>query len=250
MSQEVARVRAPDSPGLTPSFKGDKINVKLNDIGVIVVNILVIGANGNVGQHIVKMLGLSTEHNVKAMIRSEEQKRTMENLRVDEIVIADLENDFSHAYEGADAVIFTAGSGGHTSKEQTDVIDRNAAIRSIEQAEKHGLARYIMVSTMGANNPDATPEGIQHYMKAKAAADEALVKSKLNYTILRPGLLTNEPAKGTIVAAKLLENKSGDIPREDVAATAVNALTIEETYHKAFELLSGETSIGTALKNL
>ncbi|WP_346725787.1 SDR family oxidoreductase [Alteribacter keqinensis] len=216
----------------------------------MVVNVLVIGANGNIGKHIVKMLGLSTEHHVKAMIRKEEQKETMEDLGADEIVLADLEEDFSHAYEGVDAVIFTAGSGGHTSKEQTEVIDRNGAIKSIEEAEKHRIARYVMVSAMGAGKPDETPDNIRHYMKAKGAADEALEKSRLNYTILRPGPLTDDPGKGTIRAAKSLSNKNGDIPREDVASVAVNSLTIEETSHQAFELLSGDTSIGAALKEI
>ncbi|TMW70443.1 SDR family oxidoreductase [Alteribacter natronophilus] len=214
------------------------------------MRVLIIGANGKVGRHMVKMLGLSTEHEVKAMIRSEDQREKMEELGADEIVIADLEKDFSHAYEGVDAVIFTAGSGGHTSSEQTEVIDREAAIRSIEEAEKHGMARYIIISAVGAGNPEKTPEGIRHYMKAKGAADEALINSRLNYTILRPGALSDDDAKGTITAARELKDHSGEIPREDVASAAVNSLTIEETEHQVFELLSGDTSIGTALKGL
>ncbi|PYZ99044.1 NAD-dependent dehydratase [Alteribacter lacisalsi] len=214
------------------------------------MRVLVIGANGQIGRHMVKMLGLSTEHEVKAMIRSEEQRSTMEDLGAHEIVIGDLEKDFSHAYEGVDAVIFTAGSGGHTSQEQTEVIDRSAAIKSVEEAEKHGVARFIMISAIGAGHPEETPEGIRHYMKAKGAADDALLNSRLNYTILRPGSLSNDAGKGTITAAKELSDRSGEIPREDVASAAVNSLTIEETNHQVFELLSGDTSIGTALKNI
>lgn len=213
------------------------------------MKVLVIGANGQIGKHIVKMLGLSVEHTVRAMIRDEGQRATMEELGADDIVIANLEENFSHALKDMDAVIFTAGSGPHTGKDKTETIDRNGAIKSVEEAEKAGVKRYVMISAIRADRPEDGPEKIQHYLKAKGAADDVLQKSALNYTVLRPGSLSNDPGTGTITAQLSLDSTEGNIPREDVANAAVNSLTIEETYNSTIELLSGNTGIGEALKN-
>ncbi|QKS70650.1 SDR family oxidoreductase [Paenalkalicoccus suaedae] len=212
------------------------------------MNVLVIGANGQIGKHIVKMLGLSTQHNVKAMIRKEEQISTMEELGADSIVIGDLEEDFSHAFSDVDAVIFTAGSGGDTGKDMTEKIDREAAIKSVEYAENSNVKRYVMISSIGADAPEKADDNIRHYIEAKRAADDALKESGLTYTILRPGPLSNDDGQGTVKATKKLDSYDGSIPREDVANVAVNVLTLDETYNEIIELLSGDTAIGEALK--
>ncbi|CAM3977465.1 SDR family oxidoreductase [Alkalicoccus chagannorensis] len=212
------------------------------------MKVLVIGANGQIGSHMVTMLGLSRDHQVRAMVRKEEQKDKMNDLHAEEVVLGDLEQDFSHALEGVDAVIFTAGSGGHTGKEQTEIIDRNAAIRAVEQAEKAGVQRFIMISTMMADKPNEAPEKAQHYFQAKHDADEALINSSLNYTIFRPGPLSNDEAQGTVTIQKKMDSFDGSIAREDVANAAVNALVLEETYHQILEIHHGSTPVGEALK--
>ncbi|PRO64720.1 SDR family oxidoreductase [Alkalicoccus urumqiensis] len=214
------------------------------------MNVLVIGANGQIGSHTVRMLGLSTEHTGTAMIRKEEQRSRMQELGADEIVIGDLEKDFSHAFEHADAVIFTAGSGGHTGPEQTEVIDRKGAQKAVEEAEKAGVSRFIMISTIMADQPEEAPESIQHYLKAKGAADETLQSSGMKWTVIRPGPLSNDDARGTVTLKKQLGTFDGSIPREDVAALAVNALVLEETFNQTFEVLSGDTPLGEALKSI
>lgn len=214
------------------------------------MKVLVIGANGQIGRHLVKMLSLSTEHSVRAMVRKEEQKKDMKELGAEDIIIGDLEKDFSHVFENIDAVIFAAGSGGHTGREQTEIIDRDGAIQSVKEAEKAGVNRFIMISSIMADQADEAPEGIQHYLNAKGAADEALQNSSINYTVLRPGPLSNDPAHGTITAAARLESYDGSIPREDVAAAASNSLVLENTYNKTFEIISGDTPLGEALKKV
>lgn len=212
------------------------------------MKVLIIGANGQIGKHIVKMLGLSSEHTAKAMIRKEEQRVTMNELGADEIVIGDLEKDFSHAYDGVDSVIFAAGSGGSTGKDKTESVDLKGAVTSIEEAGKFGVQRFVLISSIRADRPEDGPKQMQHYLKAKGTADEALQHSALNYTILRPGGLSNDPATGTITAKLSLDDISSTISREDVASAAVNSLTIEETFYSTIEILSGDTSIGEALK--
>jgi uncharacterized protein YbjT (DUF2867 family) len=213
------------------------------------MKVLIIGANGQVGRHVVRMVGLSTIHEAKAMIRDEDQRQAMEELGAEEIVIGNLEEDFSHAFENTDAVIFAAGSGPHTGKDKTVDVDKLGAIKSIEEAEKAGVQRYIMISALGTDHPEEGPEELKHYLQAKKDADDKLRNSSLNYTILRPGKLVNEPARGKITAKTTLDNTDSDIPREDVAAVASASLTIEETNHSVIEILSGEEAIGTALKS-
>ncbi|OXS57514.1 uncharacterized protein YbjT (DUF2867 family) [Bacillus sp. V-88] len=213
------------------------------------MNVLVIGANGNTGRHIVKELSNSSQHFVRAMIRKTEQAKEMEDLGARPIV-ADLEQDFSYALENVNAVIFAAGSGGSTGDDKTLAIDQEGAKKAVDYAKKMGIERFVMLSSMGADNPSSGPDELQFYLKAKGAADAHLKESGLNYTIVRPGSLSFDDATGKIEAATSITDKSRDIPRADVAKVLVDSLTIEETNHKVFEILSGDTPVEEALKKI
>lgn len=213
------------------------------------MNVLVIGANGQIGKRLVKELK-SSGHHPKAMIRKEEQKSWFEKEEI-ETVLADLEQDFNHAYEGSDAVVFTAGSGGHTPKSQTKVIDRDGAIKAINLAEEHGISRFIMVSALKVNrDPDSWSEAMQHYYEAKSAADEHLQKTNLNYTILMPGRLSNDEGNEKVELGERIEADNRTITRDDVAAVIVEILEREETYGKSLELLQGEKKIRDAVEEI
>jgi uncharacterized protein YbjT (DUF2867 family) len=103
-----------------------------------------------------------------------------------------------------------------------------------------------MLSSMGAGDPEEGSEGMRPYLRAKARADERLAQSGLDYTIIRPGGLTEDEGTGNIEAAERLDRR-GQIPREDVASTFAAAIQDENTYHKTFEILSGNTPIPEAL---
>lgn len=213
------------------------------------MNVLVIGANGQIGKRLVKELK-SSGHQPKAMIRKEEQKSWFEEEGI-ETVLADLEEDFSHAFEGVEAVVFTAGSGGHTPKSQTKVIDQDGAIKAIDLAEDTGVSRFIMVSALKANrNPDDWSEAMQHYYEAKSAADKYLRKSNLNYTVLMPGRLSNEEGTGKVDLGERIDLDNRSITRDDVAAVIVEILEKEGTFGKSLELLQGETNIKKAVDEL
>lgn len=213
------------------------------------MNVLVIGANGQIGQRLVKKLK-KAGHHPKAMIRKEKQKPKFEEVEI-ETVIADLEEDFSHAYEDVDAVVFTAGSGGHTPKSQTKVIDRDGAIKAIDEAEKAGADRFIMVSALKANrDPEIWSEAMQHYYEAKAAADEYLRKSKLDYTVLMPGRLSNEEGTGKVELENNIELDNRSITRDDVATVILELLDNESSFGKSLELLQGDKPISEAIENL
>ncbi|RDW22449.1 NAD(P)-dependent oxidoreductase [Oceanobacillus arenosus] len=215
------------------------------------MKVLLIGANGQIGKHLVRQLQESEEHSLKAMVRREEQAEALKESGVN-AVVANLEGsveEIAGAVEGSDAVIFTAGSGGNTGADKTILVDLDGAIKSIEAAEKVGAERFIIVSAIGADKRDSWADSpIKPYMAAKHYADEALVASALNYTIVRPGGLLNEPGTEKVSIAESLPG--GSVPREDVASTIVAALNEEKTYRQSFDLLSGDTPIADALKNL
>jgi len=164
-------------------------------------------------------------------------------------VVADLEGDISNIAEGCDAVVFTAGGGPGSGDAKKETVDLGGAVKLLDSAQDHGARRYIMVSAMGASDPSAGPEAMQPYLHAKARADEALRESGLDYTIVRPGSLTNEPGTGRVAVAESL-GRRGEIPREDVARAIVVTLETQNTVGKTFELLSGDDAIEEALEAL
>ncbi|WP_421775023.1 SDR family oxidoreductase [Gracilimonas sp.] len=211
------------------------------------MRVLVIGANGQIGSRLVHRLH-DAGHNPVAMVRKEEQVERFNEYEI-ETVLADLEEDFSHAYQDIDAVVFTAGSGADTPKSQTKVIDRDGAMKAINESEKAGVDRFIMVSALKANRDLETwSEPMQHYYDAKAKADEHLRNSNLNYTVLMPGRLTNEEGTGKVELKERIDSKS--ITRDDVASVIVGLLDEEQSYGKSLELLQGETPIEQVIANL
>ncbi|WP_339226323.1 SDR family oxidoreductase [Oceanobacillus sp. FSL K6-2867] len=217
------------------------------------MKVLVIGANGQIGKHLVRLLQESEEHTVTAMVRKEEQAKELEADGVDTI-LANLEDSVDTLTQaviesGAEAIIFSAGSGGSTGPDKTLLIDLDGAVKSMEAAERAGVNRFVLVSAIQAHNRESWADSpIRPYMVAKHYADKELVASSLNYTIVRPGNLLNEPAIDKVSAAENLER--GGIPREDVAKVLIASLTEEATYRKSFDLVSGESAISDAIKQL
>ncbi|MFP7299279.1 SDR family oxidoreductase [Neobacillus niacini] len=214
------------------------------------MNVLVVGANGQVGKLLVNQLRDSKEHTVKAMVRREEQAEAFKKMNL-EVAVACLEQsveDIAQAARGCNAIVFTAGSGAHTGYDKTLLIDLDGAVKTIEAAEIVGIKRFIMVSAIQAHRRENWHESMLPYYAAKYYADKMLEQSELTYTIIRPGGLLSEPGTGMIMAAE--DIPSGRIPREDVAATIIHSLTEENTYYQSFDLVSGEVAISEALKLL
>jgi len=211
---------------------------------IVTESVLIAGAHGQVGQHVTELLGAS-DRTARAMVRDESQTDEMAELG-GEPVVADLTGDVDHAVEGCDAIVFAAGSGG----EDVYGVDRDGAIGLIDAASAAGVDRFVMLSSMGADDPESGPEALRDYLIAKAEADEYIRNSGLDYTIVRPGELTNEPGTGEIRAGEGLDPGDGAIPREDVARTLVAAIDFEPVFGETFEILSGEESIEAALETI
>ena len=212
------------------------------------MNVLVVGSHGKTGMQVVELL-LENDHYVSAMVRNRDQINEMEKMGA-KPVLADLEQDIDFATEGVDAVIFAAGSGPHTGPDKTIAVDQEGAVKVIEACEKNAVGRFVMLSARNVDKPDEGPEKIRHYLKAKKVADDRLRKSTLNYTIIRPGRLTNEEETGSIFASVKLDHTAGEISRADVARTLVEALENENTYRKTIEILYGDTEISEALSKV
>ena len=205
-------------------------------------HILVAGANGSTGKIIVDILQDSDAFEPIAMVRKEEQKEQFEAKHV-KTVLADLEEDVSHALTGVDKVIFAAGSKGRN----IIGVDQEGAKKLIDAGEEAGIAKFVMLSSIGADKPWISDD-LEDYLKAKLNADDHLRDSDLDYSIVRPGRLTDEEATGKIKLAEKLDNY-GDISRADVARTLVEVLPDDKMRNQVFELIEGDTSIEKAVSN-
>jgi uncharacterized protein YbjT (DUF2867 family) len=213
------------------------------------MKVLVVGANGQIGKHLVRFIQESDGMQARAMIRKQEQSSFFEDLGA-ETAVVDLEDDLpaiAKAADGVDAVVFTAGSGGHTGKDKTLMIDLDGAVKTIEAAKSAGVKRFIMISSF-----DTTRKAIQEanenfapYVVAKHYADEWLRATDLDYTIIHPGLLTNDKGTGKVNAA--VEVNRDEVPREDIASVIFASLENDKSIGKEFQVVKGNTDVKEAV---
>ncbi len=145
---------------------------------------------------------------------------------------ADLTQLDENVCSGVDAVVFAAGSGGDTSEEMTDQVDRDGAIALVDRAKKANVQRFVMLSSVGADDPDPDSE-LYHYLEAKHQADEHLKQSGLTYSIVRPVALTDDDGKRDVRLGDDVDPK-GKAARGDVAAVLARAVTDDALTNKAF----------------
>ncbi len=216
------------------------------------MKVLVVGANGQIGKHLVTIMQNKDNLEAKAMIRKQEQAAVFEELNA-ETAVVDLEQDIdtiAKAAEGTDAVVFTAGSGPHTGKDKTIMVDLDGAVKTIEAAKAAGVKRFIMISSFDTRREaiQAAPSSFAPYVAAKHYADEWLKRTDLDYTIIHPGALTNEEGTGKVKAATEVER--GEVPREDIASVIAASLENDSTIGKEFQVVGGTTPINEAIRAL
>ena len=207
------------------------------------MKVLVIGANGNTATRVGRLIKNETSHEPIAMIRNTTQRIKFDKLGVT-TVLGDLEYPIDHAIMGCDAIIFAAGSGSQTGKDKTVLVDHIGAIRSMVTAQVHEVKRYIMLSTINAD--ENSNSRIAHYHKAKAFADRHLINTNLEWTIVCPGGLRDEEGNGLVsVQSELF--LEGLTTRDNLAASLVSCLELPNTIGKRFSLIEGKTPIKEAL---
>ena len=169
-----------------------------------------------------------------------------------EAVVCDLENatdaEVAEAIGSVDAVVFAAGAGPGSGPDRKWTMDYGGAVKLIAAAKANGIDRYVMVSSMGAD-PDAPGDDtFAVYLRAKGKADADLQASGLDYTIVRPTFLTDDPGTGRVRVGD--DVGRGEIPREDVASVLAVTLHSPNTIRKLFEVRDGDTPIEEAIASL
>jgi uncharacterized protein YbjT (DUF2867 family) len=153
--------------------------------------------------------------------------------------------------DGADAVVFAAGAGPGSGASRKDTVDRGASVLLADAASRAGVRRFVQISGMGVDQAPApgTDEVWAAYLKAKAAAEDDLRARDLDWTILRPGGLTDDPGTGQVRLAPPSLPR-GQVPRADVAAVIVALLDTPATAGQTLDLISGDTPVTDAVRRL
>ncbi len=208
------------------------------------MHVVVAGGHGQIAMLLHPLLS-KRGHTVTGLIRAPEQAADLRQVGA-EPVVCDLEraDDLSSAVGMADAVLFAAGAGPGSGAERKFTVDRDGAIRLLEAAQTGGVRRYVMISAMKVEQPRGS-EVFRAYLRAKAEADAALRESGLDYTIVRPGRLTNERARGLVTAGPDLPRR--EIPRADVAAVLAYVLDEEAAVNRQFDVTTGDQTIPEAI---
>ncbi|WP_386625469.1 SDR family oxidoreductase [Sulfitobacter geojensis] len=197
------------------------------------MNVLVAGSTGKTGTQLVKEIK-QMGHNPVALVReSSDTSGLPDGVEKRLGDLTDLNDDVC---ADTDVVVFAAGSGSGTGQEMTDKVDRDGAKNLIDLAEKSGVSRFVMLSSIGADNPSQGGE-MAHYLEAKHAADEHLKASSLNFSILRPVALTDDGRSDNITLGAEVD-KSAEASRADVAHVLAEA-AVNGTYDgKALDMQS------------
>ncbi|QJU54627.1 SDR family oxidoreductase [Herbiconiux sp. KACC 21604] len=219
------------------------------------MKIAIAGGHGQIALIATRLLA-AEGNEVWGIIRDAAQSSDIEEAGGQALVL-DLEHSSVEALAGElssrsiDAVAFAAGAGPGSTAERKLTVDRDGAVLLASAAEAAGVSRYVMVSAMAADSFDPSSDDVfQIYLRAKSEADAALRASSLDYTIVRPGGLTDDHAIGTVQVAVDGSTGRGTIPRADVAWIVARLLTSGEGIGTQFEVISGDTPIADALRSL
>src|SRR4051794_14302074 len=206
------------------------------------MDVVIAGGHGKIGLQLGRLLAARGDR-VRGLMRNPDHAPELEAAGV-EAVVFDLEGDerdLAEVIGTADAVVFAAGAGPGSGAARKVTMDRDGAVRLIEACERTGTRRYGIVSAMGARPGVEGDDTFQVYLRAKFEADEALRASGLDWTVIRPGGLTDDPPAGSIALAPELPR--GSIPRADVAATLAAVLDAANTIGQSLDLVEGGTPI-------
>lgn len=212
--------------------------------------VTILGAHGSIARLLTPLL-VARGHAVRGLVRAEDQ---FGDLRADgaEPVLCDLEvivaEELDGVLDGSDVVVFAAGSGPGSGPQRKLTMDRAGAIKSVNSAARVGVDRFVIISSMGADDPPQDDETFSVYLRAKADADAAVREADIDATIVRPGALTDDEPTGSVAVAE--STGRGKIPRADVAAVLAELIDTDGGRNATFELIGGDTSIADAVSTL
>ncbi|MEW1888509.1 SDR family oxidoreductase [Streptomyces sp. NPDC085659] len=215
------------------------------------MRIVIAGGHGQIALRLERLLAARGDE-AAGIIRNPGQSDDLRAVGAEPVVL-DLESatvdEVAEALRGADAAVFAAGAGPNSGTARKDTVDRGAAVLFADAAERAGVRRYVVVSSMGADPDHAGDEVFDVYLRAKGEADaDVRSRSGLDWTILRPGMLTNDAGTGQVLLAA--STGRGPVPRDDVAATLVELLDTPATAGLTLELISGNVPLTVAVKDI
>ncbi len=212
------------------------------------MDVLIAGGHGQIARRLIRVLARDG-HSARGLIRDPAQAADIE-ADGGVPVLCDLErDDVTPHVGGADAIVFAAGAGPGSGPERKQTVDLGAAVKCVEAAEALGVARFVIVSSIGANDPDGGAAAMAPYLRAKADADARVAASTLDWTIVRPGSLGNDPGTGHVDVSTAL-GRRGPVPRDDVALVLAETLQAPNTIRLTFELFAGDTPAREAVRAL
>lgn len=210
--------------------------------------VVIAGGHGQIALRLARELS-ERGHEPIGLLRNPDQVPDLErNGARGEVV--DLEHttvdDLAAIVRGADVVVFAAGAGPGSGAARKDTVDRAGAVLLADAAQQAGVTRYVMVSAMGAEYADPGSDDVfQAYLRAKAAADADLRARDLDWTIVRPGRLTDDPPTGRVDLGP--DRPRGEVPRGDVAAVLAELITTGSGIRKQVDLVSGRVPVAEAV---
>lgn len=216
------------------------------------MRIAIAGGHGKIARRLSRLLSARGDE-VLAIIRNPAQTADVESDGA-RAVLLDLErgtaDELAAVIDGCDGVVFAAGAGPGSGAERKDSMDRGGAALLAEAAEQVGARRYVLVSSMGAGDAPAEvgpdDDVFAVYLWAKAASEADLRARDLDWTVLRPGGLTDDPGTGRVRLEARVER--GEVPRDDVAAVIVGLLDEASTIGLTLELTSGDDLVDAAVQ--
>lgn len=213
------------------------------------MRIAIVGGNGQISRLLHPLL-VAAGHQPVALVRNEDHRAGLEALGA-EVRLLDIESQdvdgFAAAFDGCGAVVFSAGGGPDGNVERKRTVDLEGALKSIAAAGQLGIRRFVQVSAINVDEPVAADAGEvwAAYVAAKRDADIALRASSLDWTILRPGLLTDEPPTGLVALGADLPR--GSVTRADVAAVLAAVVERDDTIGRQWNLIGGNVSVSAAI---
>jgi uncharacterized protein YbjT (DUF2867 family) len=212
--------------------------------------VAIAGGHGQIALRLTRLLAARGD-TVRSLIRNPDHAGDAREAG-GEPAVCDLEEAddelVAQVVEGADAVVFAAGAGPGSGSPRKQTMDLGGAVKLIAGAKGAGIGRYVIVSSINADPNAPGDDTFSVYLRAKGQADAELAASGLDYTIVRPGALTNQPGMGRVSAGDGVGR--GEIPRDDVAAVLAAVLAEPRTAGVTFELISGEVPVDEAVAAL
>ncbi len=207
------------------------------------MRVLIAGGHGKIALELTRLLDERGDQ-VRSLIRDPDHATEVADVGASEVVVCDLEaageDEVAEAVGTVDAIVFAAGAGPRSGPERKETMDYGGVVKLLAAAKRNGSPRFVVISSMGADPDHGGDDTFDVYLRAKGKADATVRESGLDYLIVKPGMLTDDPPAGTVEAAESVER--GEVPRADVAAVIATLLR-DPTPARTIEVVGGPTPI-------